>query len=46
MTEKDTNRKKCSSCGKILKDSEAIPLDKVFLCKECFEIVEMSRDTH
>jgi|GEM_PF-6247387 len=38
--------KKCASCGALLTGEEAIPCGAVVLCRDCFEIVESSRDTH
>ncbi len=46
MKREESVRKKCASCGKELRNDEAVPFDQVFLCLECFEIVEASRDTH
>lgn len=49
MKEKDSRRenvKVCSSCGRCLPEEDTIVLDGEYLCKDCFYLIEASKDTH
>jgi formylmethanofuran dehydrogenase subunit E len=37
---------KCESCGKTFSHQDVIFIDGEYLCRECFSLVESSKDTH
>jgi len=37
---------KCESCGKTFSNQDVIFIDGEYLCRECFSLVESSKDTH
>ncbi len=46
MNQEEQEKLICLSCGLEIQPEEAIKLDGEILCKECFDLLEASKDTH